>query len=565
MDKPMQHDHTCVLPGTPPPRPQPRPSTPRPLPCRPPSPPKGKTYRPTKEQLVDQYKVLRSRKIERAEKIYGELGTSARTKDLKREKWSIDPSVGARVAGEYFARLARIENQNEKIMLSEKKDALRAEMQQHGYIADDETLKSAIEWKNLSAPEKRWFKIKYTMALLCLLTAGLFIYQGFVLHADDKKMDPIAWQMCFGLPALMNFIVIALFVADVQTGGLAIVAVLMILEIGLLYGMFDRWFAIYNDPFPCFIGITNPGILGFCNNGTLLLGIAFAGIWVIVLAAIFHRWLVHRKYIKMRERAKMIKTVRTLDDALAKAQIKIQDDAAKDVDRELEGQRNVHMMLNNLSAGDAAATQRTASRIESTAYGKESGSNILMRNESLNRSKLIIAADVTSAVDRAGRMSVRPPPDVGAAFSRSQTPVPAAYDPMLLESSSSEDEGDRGGGATEVATTATTPPGPTSPLPTSSSQAVARGRRNVVAPMPTQAPVPTSGPTPAPTAAVPVNNMPGGMPWMRAAPSDPPLPAPSPALAPASSVRAPAPTMGQVPSQGKRNIRFKDDEPAPTS
>lgn len=85
--------------------------------------------------------------------------------------------------------------------------AYRAEQEEADM--EEERKKKSIWLKKFGRPfrvmsrtEKRWFVAEWSVQVLHLLAVIFFIYQAFVLHASDQKIDPIAWRLAFGVTAV---------------------------------------------------------------------------------------------------------------------------------------------------------------------------------------------------------------------------------------------------------------------------------------------------------------------------------------------------------------------------
>lgn len=105
-------------------------------------------------------------------------------------------------------------------------------------------------------------------------------------------------------------------VLDVQTGVAGWLALLCGQCAGLLYGTVNRFLALYNGQFPCFIGYHKWNPVPMCYNGKTLVGLGTAALYLLLQGGLFYKYCQHRTYIKQRRNAKAGR-LDTLEDMMA--------------------------------------------------------------------------------------------------------------------------------------------------------------------------------------------------------------------------------------------------------
>jgi len=88
--------------------------------------------------------------------------------------------------------------------------------------------------------EKAWIYVQSFMSLLDVVIAAAFIYVGFVVFKEDRAIDPIAWQLAFGIPAFLLIVKAFLVLFDVQKGTAGWLGLAVATSAGLLYGCINR-------------------------------------------------------------------------------------------------------------------------------------------------------------------------------------------------------------------------------------------------------------------------------------------------------------------------------------
>lgn len=136
------------------------------------------------------------------------------------------------------------------------------------------------------------------------------------------QIDPIAWQLAFGLTAVMIMIKFGLVVSDVQKGYAGWLGISCALSAGLLYGCVHRFFLLYNGQFPCFIGYDTWDPVPMCLTGMTFVALGGSVLFLLVDGALFYKYCQHRDYVKRKRTAGGHKEA-TLEDMMVHIELRM--------------------------------------------------------------------------------------------------------------------------------------------------------------------------------------------------------------------------------------------------
>jgi len=164
-----------------------------------------------------------------------------------------------------------------------KKSGLKSLMERYGPSAEEGRISVP-----LSRSERMWLRFVRLSCAFDILATPYFIYQGFVLNADDRQMDPLAWQLTFGVSGMMIFFKVVQVLLRVTKYVVVWASFAVFLNMGLFYGAARRWMIIYNGTFPCFKG--NKDMFGMCYDGTLLVGMVTGTLYMTCSLFFMQEW-----------------------------------------------------------------------------------------------------------------------------------------------------------------------------------------------------------------------------------------------------------------------------------
>mmetsp|Transcript_11365 Transcript_11365/g.13468 ORF Transcript_11365/g.13468 Transcript_11365/m.13468 type:complete len:488 (-) Transcript_11365:720-2183(-) len=158
----------------------------------------------------------------------------------------------------------------------------------------------------LTKLEKRWRNLTLLAAAFDLPCCFYFINLGFVTHADDISMDPLAWQISFGLLVLLTILKnFQIFRAMVDWFAIWMLFVVPLL-VGSFYGAVRYFLWIYEGDFPCFRGAAEMGYkYNMCYEGRLLVAFTTATLYLNYSAFFLWRWLTFTRDM-MRKRGELV-------------------------------------------------------------------------------------------------------------------------------------------------------------------------------------------------------------------------------------------------------------------
>mmetsp|Transcript_17714 Transcript_17714/g.49577 ORF Transcript_17714/g.49577 Transcript_17714/m.49577 type:complete len:671 (-) Transcript_17714:529-2541(-) len=151
-------------------------------------------------------------------------------------------------------------------------------------------------WKTLSREERWWNVTSWMYMALDLVAITFFCYYAFVLFQNDRRMDPLAWQLTFGSTAVfigLHTLVLLLEFTDYFSVYVVMVGILVC---GLFYGAVFYFLEIYLGEFTCFhyTGIERHAF-GICYEGRLLVGMML-GVMYLLLAVLYQwQWRNHKR------------------------------------------------------------------------------------------------------------------------------------------------------------------------------------------------------------------------------------------------------------------------------
>ena len=140
----------------------------------------------------------------------------------------------------------------------------------------------------LSRSERAWLRLVSLSCAFDVIAAPYFVYQGFVLNSDDRTMDPLAWQLAFGVTGIMVFFKVVQVILRMTQYVPVWLAFVVLLNAGLFYGAVRRWLIIYYGTFPCFKG--NKDMFGMCYDGELLVGFTSATVYLTASCFFITEW-----------------------------------------------------------------------------------------------------------------------------------------------------------------------------------------------------------------------------------------------------------------------------------
>jgi len=204
---------------------------------------------------------------------------------------------------------------------SPARSANDAAVEEMGKMADK--MKKISQYRPPTKDEVRWDYITKFLFFLDLPILAYFFYQAFLLHADDRKMDPLGWRLAFG--GVMVFIVFQIIIIklDAMKWFSLWMTFTAFLTLGHFYGACRYFFWIYNLPFPCFRGQEAEGeLFNMCYEGKLLVGTSTAAAYLVFQAFVLWRWCAWRRETILKE-GKPIDDM-SMDELLAQVDDKIE-------------------------------------------------------------------------------------------------------------------------------------------------------------------------------------------------------------------------------------------------
>lgn len=109
--------------------------------------------------------------------------------------------------------------------------------------------------------------------------------QGWVLHAEDTDMDPVAWQLSFGVAVILTLFKDAQMLMGLTQWLSPWLMFAVPTVVGHCYGAFLYFFMVYRSDWPCFLGQTNYNAARkhrMCYEGRLLAAFTSCSLFLTV-------------------------------------------------------------------------------------------------------------------------------------------------------------------------------------------------------------------------------------------------------------------------------------------
>lgn len=182
-------------------------------------------------------------------------GAADKARERRRERAERRKEASARAAD-----VGRDEEDEEQALLVSKYEAL-IEAERAGRTVGE------VKARRLPA-ENTLLYLALGSTLADLAAVGWFLYCGFVWFADDKQLDPLAWQLTFGAAAVSLLFKLLMLWLRLQKYLKLWVLFVSIQMCGHTYGAVRAFLNIYGGSFPCFDKELEDD--GICYNGRLL-------------------------------------------------------------------------------------------------------------------------------------------------------------------------------------------------------------------------------------------------------------------------------------------------------
>mmetsp|Transcript_460 Transcript_460/g.942 ORF Transcript_460/g.942 Transcript_460/m.942 type:complete len:582 (-) Transcript_460:257-2002(-) len=230
-----------------------------------------------------------------------------------------------------------------------------------------------------SREELRWRKAVFVNCAVDLVAVLYMSYLGWVLHAEDTDMDPVAWQLSFGVAVILTLFKDAQMLMGLTQWLSPWLMFAVPTVVGHCYGAFLYFFMVYRSDWPCFLGQTNYNAARkhrMCYEGRLLAAFTSCSLFLTLSAFILWRFVIFTKAI-LRAHGELIEDL-SVKELLQTVEDNLQDQvAAESAHAELDvaAEKDAAMAAHAAKTGKIAGAPKRSKKSAGTSMSSGARSN----------------------------------------------------------------------------------------------------------------------------------------------------------------------------------------------